>query len=45
MLSTATQGFEALQTLLNEVKMVEPNTGKRRGIFGEGNVMDVRGNF
>lgn len=38
MLSTATQGFEALQTLLNEVKMVEPNTGRKgRAMF------DMRG--
>lgn len=49
MLSTATQGFEALQTLLNEVKMVEPNT-RKRGVFDEGMVHDMRrgadyGNF
>jgi len=42
MLSTATKGFEALQTLLNEVKMVEPNS-RKRGVFGEGMIHDMRG--
>jgi len=42
MLATATKGFEALQTLLNEVKLVEPNT-RKRGVFGEGMVHDMRG--
>ena len=43
MLSTATQGFEALQTLLKEIKVIE-TANKKRGPFDEEMVHNLLGN-